>query len=574
MSDAIVLDVADTTPVRLDAGDADPIAREEIAELTERVTTVEGDMSGLSTRVGAAEGDISTLGTTVDGIDARVEAIEADGSVTTAKLADGAVTTPKLADGAVTDAKLAQEVKSALDTYCGLNFGESLEIISDEYVDGGGRIASDSHFSRTRAFKVFKNAELTVKATGYSTGVSMIATCTESESNVVPRVRSIDSSEHVYSYTPTEDGYVIVSYNHAYSHKIVFGTDASGAYLKNEVLTLSEQMGYPDDSFPLFESGGYIDMNGTKQSSSSFNIYGFVTLDAGDSVSATVRGYNTAVAVIFATNSNHDAFTPLVMCADSTARTYTYTATSKMTIGLCSHTDTPPTYSVARVPLFERVSNASVENSALNPILAFGAITCIGDSLTWSQVYTGASSSRQAYNPYPKVIEHLTGVPTSYIARPGASPAGLWSDSESDIVAKDGQLTIIYLGTNNGLTDTMDTDMAGDDYTTWASTETGCYGKFIAKSLSVNSRVVLVKVHSSSGNVDTTNTVIEKMGQRFDVPVLSNEYLNGDIYHNWPNGQGRNGTHYNDFGYAQFAKNIVGKINDISVADLLNMIPA
>lgn len=88
MSDAIVLDVLSSSPVQLDAGDADPIAREEIAELTERVTTVEGDVSGLSTRVGAAEGALSTLGTTVDGIDARVEAIEADGSVTPAKLAD------------------------------------------------------------------------------------------------------------------------------------------------------------------------------------------------------------------------------------------------------------------------------------------------------------------------------------------------------------------------------------------------------------------------------------------------------------------------------------------------------
>lgn len=108
MSDAITLDVLSSSPVQLDVGDADPIAREEIAELATRVTTVEGDVSGLSTRMGAVEGDISTLGTTVDGIDARVEAIEADGSVTTAKLADGAVTTAKLADGAVTDAKLAQ----------------------------------------------------------------------------------------------------------------------------------------------------------------------------------------------------------------------------------------------------------------------------------------------------------------------------------------------------------------------------------------------------------------------------------------------------------------------------------
>lgn len=85
MSDAITLDVLSSSPVQLDAGDADPIAREEIAALATRVTTVEGDVSGLSTRMGAvegdvtaldgrmdaAEGDISTLGTTVDGIDAR-----------------------------------------------------------------------------------------------------------------------------------------------------------------------------------------------------------------------------------------------------------------------------------------------------------------------------------------------------------------------------------------------------------------------------------------------------------------------------------------------------------------------
>lgn len=485
-------------------------------------------------------------------------------------------------NNSIGDDKLAQtggilsemhDLKSALNDYCGLSYGESLEIIANEYVDGGGRIASDSHFSRTRAFKVFKNVPLTVKATGYYTGVSMIATCTESESNVVPRVRSIDSSEHVYSYTPIEDGYAIVSYNHAYSHEIVFGTDASGVYLKNEVLTLSEQIGYPDDSFPLFESAHYIDRNGTKQSSSGFNIYGFVHVTAGDTVEVTLRGYNNAVAVIFETNSNHDFFTPLVMSTDSTVMTYTYTATSSAIIGLCSHIDTPPTYSVDRVSLFERVSNMDTGESTLTPVLAFGSITCIGDSLTWSQVYTGNSTSRQAYNPYPKVIEHLTGVPASYIAHPGASPVSLWQSSESDIVAKDGQLTIIYLGTNNGLTDTMDTDMSDDDYTDWANTETGCYGKFIAKSLSLDSRVVLVRVHSSSGNVNTTNAVIEKMGQRFNVPVLDNVYLSGAIYHNWPNGQGSNGTHYNDFGYAQFAKNIINEISNIPASNLISMIP-
>ena len=39
----------------------------------------------------------------------RVKALEADGSVTTSRIADGAVTTPKIADGAVTNDKICSE---------------------------------------------------------------------------------------------------------------------------------------------------------------------------------------------------------------------------------------------------------------------------------------------------------------------------------------------------------------------------------------------------------------------------------------------------------------------------------
>ena len=149
MSDAITLDVLGSSPVQLDVGDADPIAREEIAELTERVTTVEGDVTALDGRMDAAEGaisaldgrldtaegNISTLGTTVDGIDARVEAIEADGSVTTARLADGAVTRQKLANGSVTLGKLAEDVNDRISTYWAwFQDGEDrrLGIVTDE----------------------------------------------------------------------------------------------------------------------------------------------------------------------------------------------------------------------------------------------------------------------------------------------------------------------------------------------------------------------------------------------------------------------------------------------------------
>lgn len=88
MSDAIVLDVVDTAPMRLDAGDADPIARKEIAELAE-----------------------------------RMDAIEADGSVTTTKLADGAVTDAKL----VQTGGVLEDVRNLKDAY-----GEQSVILSDK----------------------------------------------------------------------------------------------------------------------------------------------------------------------------------------------------------------------------------------------------------------------------------------------------------------------------------------------------------------------------------------------------------------------------------------------------------
>ena len=208
-----------------------------------------------------------------------------------------------------------------------------------------------------------------------------------------------------------------------------------------------------------------------------------------------------------------------------------------------------------------------------NILQAFKNITCIGDSLTYSQVYTGNSTSRQAYKPYPKVIADRAGATETILATPGDTATQTWDRNSENIVQKDAQLTLVYLGTNGGLTDTMDTDMVGDDYTQWADTNTGAYGKIIAKSIAVGSRVVLIKVHSSSGGVAVTNTVIEKMATRFNVPVINNTYLSGTKYHSWPNGGGTNGTHYNDFGYAVFADQIANSISQLSADDAIKIIP-
>lgn len=207
-----------------------------------------------------------------------------------------------------------------------------------------------------------------------------------------------------------------------------------------------------------------------------------------------------------------------------------------------------------------------------NILSAFKNITCIGDSLTYSQVYTGASASRQAYNPYPTVLAKRCGATETILATAGDTASQAWDRNGGNIVQKDAQLTIIYLGTNGGLTDTIDTDCVGDDYTQWSNTNTGCYAKLIAKSISVGSRVVLLKIHTNS-NLTTTNNVIVKMGAKFGVPVIENTYLSGIKYHSYPDGSGTNGTHYNDFGYAVFADQIANSISQLSAEDAVKIIP-
>lgn len=220
------------------------------------------------------------------------------------------------------------------------------------------------------------------------------------------------------------------------------------------------------------------------------------------------------------------------------------------------------------------VSTAIADYYPYNILSAFKNITCIGDSLTASQVYTSATTSRQAYKPYPKVIADRAGATETILAMAGDSASQAWNRNGENIVQKDAQLTLVYLGTNGGLTDTMDTDMVGNDYTQWANTNTGCYGKIIAKSIAVGSRVVLIKVHSSSGGVAVTNTVIEKMATRFGVPFIENIYLSGVKYHSFPDGSGTEGTHYNDFGYSVFADQVANSISHLSPTDAVKIIPA
>lgn len=204
---------------------------------------------------------------------------------------------------------------------------------------------------------------------------------------------------------------------------------------------------------------------------------------------------------------------------------------------------------------------------------AFTNIICVGDSLTYSQVYTSENGNRQAYKPWPSVIGQMSGASVSNMGYSGDDGIASWNRWKDSFESKTNALAIIYLGTNHGFTDTLDTDApSGQPYTSWADTNTGCYAKIIAKLQDLGYKVLLVKpwVVSSPGVLSDTQKVVDDAGTRFGCSVVGPISNSNAEFHYWPDHQGTNNTHMNDLGYSWFAHELAQKV--ASLGDTLKFI--
>lgn len=211
-----------------------------------------------------------------------------------------------------------------------------------------------------------------------------------------------------------------------------------------------------------------------------------------------------------------------------------------------------------------------------NPLLAFDNIVAVGDSLTWCQVYTGVNISRQAKKLWCDMLAHSCGATAQTIAVAGDTAKTSWPRVDANLTAKDNAVIIVYLGTNGGLTDTLDVDApVADPYTDWADTNTGCYAKIVAKAQSLGYKVLLIKPWAGGGgDLDTTNNVIDQIGTRFGCCVIGPFKTTETKYHYYPDLSGSNTLHYNDLGYAWFATALPYYVSRANNAQLKYIIPS
>lgn len=218
-------------------------------------------------------------------------------------------------------------------------------------------------------------------------------------------------------------------------------------------------------------------------------------------------------------------------------------------------------------------------NRGLDVLSAFTNVSCFGDSLTASVVYThdngdGTHQVRSAYKKYPMILGQKIGATAESVATGGYNATDWWGAYASRIVEKENQLVVIYLGTNGGLTQTVDTDAVGDDYTQYANTNTGNYCKIVKKSLDVGAKVLLIKIHNGGGdNTFITNDAIDDVATRFNVAVVDVPFLYDRCYHAYPDNSGINGLHYNDLGYSAFAESLIRNVGALSSDMKIRLIP-
>lgn len=206
----------------------------------------------------------------------------------------------------------------------------------------------------------------------------------------------------------------------------------------------------------------------------------------------------------------------------------------------------------------------------------FNDIVCCGDSLTYGLVYDTETSTRMATSPYPETLGKLTGCNITKLATSGFKASDWWNTYNQNITGSK-KLYLIYLGTNGAITDTVDTDCVGDDYTQYAETETGYYGRIIQKIKDSGSSCIIVKV--AKGTSAISNPSLIHMAERFNVPIVDNPATGDDsplsnmYYHYGSATDYYNTVHMNDLGYAVFANMLLDNIKNLTIAEQYSIMP-
>lgn len=203
---------------------------------------------------------------------------------------------------------------------------------------------------------------------------------------------------------------------------------------------------------------------------------------------------------------------------------------------------------------------------------AIDHVLCIGDSLTFGSPADSSTMPYPISQNYPYYLGRMLGL-SGDVTNGGVPNYGAktyYNSKFSDFTLTDYNTFIIFLGTNSGLTDTLDTDVDPyEDSADFADTNTGCYCKMIREIYDAvpNAIIVLVNTWHVAVVQPDTRTTIDKIGTKYGLPVVETygvmRYGVNPVYHG-----GVDDVHCSKAGYLALANLIKDKLYEYFSADI------
>jgi lysophospholipase L1-like esterase len=435
----------------------------------------------------------------------------------------------------------------------------ALTITAGQFINAtNNNIATDAGFGMTNPIPVKAGQKITLIASGYSNVVGMIAVCNADNTLRETKVPSVDSTEHSYVYTVEADGYIVCSFKTTQPYSLSIDVDFYKyvPVLNDNIIFAGTEVVTPG----VGVVNAYINAtNNTVAESNNYAISGTIKLHRGQKLTLEAYGYSTTTGMICAYDADSDTYTTLISSSGSGSATYEYTATKTVAIRCSYNKNNPVSFTVttpeSRFIALDNEEETENEYPIQYPQI-FDNIVFVGDSLT----YGHDGNTRLAKN-YPYFFGKLADCEISNQGLSGRTAKQWWDELGVSFDFTGYDCAVIYLGTNQGLTDTVDTDCNASDYTQNADTNTGCYGKIIGKIKATNSNCKIFLIAGPEeyhSRITAMNPAVRSLAEFYQCGLIDMEdsILSDDgsttsaerkLY------RPVDGIHYDTLGYLTFA---------------------
>ena len=214
-------------------------------------------------------------------------------------------------------------------------------------------------------------------------------------------------------------------------------------------------------------------------------------------------------------------------------------------------------------------------------------IICIGDSLTQGDYGTTAEQKsggkytdiRDENYPYffAKLLGLVNNVQVLNFGKSGTTPktwySNKWAEVSGDFAySKNKRIIVpIMFGANGGFTDTIETDTASGDYTTYADTVVGWYCRIIEQIMELSNGMAEIIIFAtpyvdpersltSYNNALTANPISKKIAEKYNLPFVDGWHESGISKLNTAVMQPVDGLHLGLTGYSKLGSFIASAI--------------